>query len=257
MLRGTTRRLMSVTILVGVLSTMTHYCQADTFTVTSQPAGVQTPNGITGTYETFDGSTYSNGVSSVTGTYTGSFSLVSADAYGGAGGTGLYIRVASLSSYTLTLNASANYFGLWISALDSGNQLQFYNGNTLVSTFLPSNYAQLVGACPTSASQPNYCGNPNANFYNQDAAEQFAYLNFYDLSGTFNKVVFTETALAGGGIFESDNQTAALLVNGTPVSGTPLATTPEPASWIFCSIGLCCMLAFSNSTKHYKRTSSV
>ena len=32
------------------------------------------------------------------------------------------------------------------------------------------------------------CGNPNPAFNNQDPGEQYAYLNFFDSNGTFNKI---------------------------------------------------------------------
>ncbi len=218
---------------------------ADTFNATYLSAGVQTPAGITSTYETFNNPNFVGNalVSSITGTYTGSFQILSADTYGGAGGAGNFIQVPAVSSYTLTLNSTANYFGLWFSALDGGNQLQFYNNNTLLYSFTPSAYMQLVGTCPTNAPEPNYCGNPNPNFYNQDSGEQFAYLNFYDLDGSFNKVVFTETNYDGN--FESDNQAVALLANGTPVVGTPIEATPEPASWSYAALGLCGIAGFA------------
>ena len=252
-----TRRFISALLFTGIASVVPQYSLADTFSATYLAPGVQTPAGITTTYETFDGSTFANGTSSITGTYTGSYNLVSANTYGGAGGTGRYIQTTGPGSYTLSLNAGSNYFGLWFSALDAGNQLQFFNGNTLLYTFLPSTYAQLVGVCPTSAPQPNFCGNPNTNFFNQDSGEQFAYLNFYDLSGTFNKVVFTET-ISGNG-FESDNQTAALLGNGTPIIGTPLGATPEPASWVYGLTACGMMAAFcrASSRRNYMSNKQV
>jgi hypothetical protein len=209
---------------------------ADTFDASYLAPGVQTPSGITTHYETFDNNfngTSTFGGSSVTGTYSG-YTLSGATEYGGAGGSGDFIEAQNLTSYTLSLSSSINYFGLWFSALDQGNELQFYNNGSLLYTFSPANYAALVGTCPTSASEPNYCGNPNADFYEQDAGEQFAYLNFYDSNGTFNKVVFTETTSIGA--FESDNQAVATLT--APPNGTTLTSTPEPASWVYGITGL-------------------
>jgi hypothetical protein len=163
----------------------------------------------------------------VTGTYTGDYSIRGADEYGGAGGTGNYIDLfvpdEVTYSYTLTLSTPQNYFGIWFSALDAGNELQFYNGSTLEYTFLPSDYRALVGACPTTAPEPNYCGNPNGDCYDQDSGEQFAYLNFYDTGSTFTSVVFTET----GAAFESDNQAVGLNV---PIIGTNISGVPEPSN---------------------------
>ncbi|MEO6983371.1 MAG: PEP-CTERM sorting domain-containing protein [Edaphobacter sp.] len=213
---------------------------ADTFTVAYLGAGVQTPTGVTTNYETFDGSfngtTNFNG-SAITGTYSNSYLIESPGQYGAAGGTGSYISVPNGGSYSLTLSQGINYFGLWFSALDQGNQLAFYNGNTLVYSFSPTNYEQLVGACPTAAPSPNYCGNPNPNFLGQDSAQQYAYLNFYDMNGTFDKVVFSENPAVGE--FESDNHAVALLNPGSTIPGTPLTgVTPEPSSFILLGTGI-------------------
>ncbi len=210
---------------------------ADTFALSYLGAGVQTPS-ATNFYETFNGAfngtTNFNG-SPVTGTYSGGYTIANADQYGGAGGSGMYVDTnGGLTSYTLTLNANVNYFGMWFSALDQGNQLTFYNGNTLVFTFTPSSYAQLVGACPTGAPEPNFCGNPNGSFFNQDSGEQFAFLNFLDTNGTFNKIVFTENPAVGN--FESDNHAVAN-ITGDP-GGTSLNPVPEPSTLLFGLTGL-------------------
>jgi hypothetical protein len=164
---------------------------ADSFTVTYLAPGVQTPTGITTNFETFDEPTFSgttnfNG-SSITGTYSGPYQIRTADEFGGANGTGNFIATPDGGSYTLTLSQKVNYFGLWFSALDQGNELTFYNGATVVEKFSPTNYATLVGNCPGTA----FCGNPNSNFLGQDGSQQFAYLNFFDMTGSFDTIVFT------------------------------------------------------------------
>ena len=93
-----------------------------------------------------------------------------------------------------------NYFGLWFSALDNGNDLKFYDGSTLLLDFTPALFQKLTGACPNA-----FCGNPNSQFLGQDGNEQFAFLNFFDTTGYIDEIVFTETTSAG---LESDNQTA-------------------------------------------------
>ena len=137
----------------------------------------------------------------ISGTYSGGLVISSADQYGGAGGTGYYPELfASGNGYTLTLTTSGglpgvNYFGLWFSALDAGNDLKFYENGTLLLDFTPVLFQSLVGACPNSSNA--FCGNPNAIFLNQDSGEQFAFLNFYDETGYFNEVVFTESGDGG------------------------------------------------------------
>jgi len=210
---------------------------ADPLTITTLAPGVQVPTGITTYYESFDTAASSGGTlttnfngSPVTGTYTGSFAILPADAYGGANGTKFISTSGTSSSYTLTLDKPVNYFGLWFSALDAGNSINFYNGKDLVDTFSASNFIGMVGSC--SGKTNAYCSNPNNGL---DAAEQFAYLNFYDSTGTFNKIVFDQDTSSGQ--FESDNQTVAslsLAPGGIPISGV----TPEPATLFLFGTGL-------------------
>lgn len=171
----------------------------------------------------------------IQGTYSGNMTRSSNYTYGGAGGSGYYPTVSN-ASYTLILTTTGsipgvNYFGLWFSALDNGNQLQFYEDNTLLYTFTPATFRSLVGACPGSA----FCGNPNNG---DDSNEQFAFLNFFDVDGYFNKIVFTQTTSAG---FESDNHTVAYLNPAIP-SGTVIAAVPEPDSIDLLVVGVPVMI---------------
>jgi hypothetical protein len=230
--------------------------RADSFTVTYLGSGVQTPQGITSYYETFNSVSVVNGSfttnfngSPITGTYSGAFEILPADVYGGAGGTGSYLAQEFMQSTTLTLSQDVNYFGLWFSALDNGNQLQFYDGSTLVYSFTPQDFSAGVGACPSSSG---YCGNPNDGDAN--SKQQYAYINFYDTVGSFNKVVFTE---GPGGNFESDNSAIAMVDSG-PV-GTVVVDdlTPEPPSLILMGTGLVCLSLFSRKRFRGARASNL
>ncbi len=207
---------------------------ADSFSISYLAPGVQAPTS-TSHYETFDSSikgplvTNFNG-SGITGTYTGNYTLIGANAWGGAGGSQYIKTNGSATSYSLKLSQAVNYFGLWFSALDPGNSLSFYNGNTLVRTFSPTNFISMVGACPTAGNP--FCGNPNNGL---DSVEQFAYLNFYDTNGTFDTIVFSQ--LLNSGEFESDNHAIANLTAAP--SGTLIdADAPEPASLFLVGTGI-------------------
>jgi hypothetical protein len=172
----------------------------------------------------------------IDGTYTGGLLTYGADEYGGAGGTGLYPEIFKTDgSYTLALSTNGvpgvNYFGLWFSALDAGNLLQFYSGSTLLYTFTPADFITLVGACNGSNQ---FCGNPNyANHMTDSSAdngEQFAFLNFFDTdpAAYITSIVFSEPN--GGGGFESDNHTVAYIDPITVDTGTQIYG-PEPSSF--------------------------
>jgi PEP-CTERM motif len=238
--------------LAGFILLAAGMSKADPITVTYGAAGTMTPNaasvcgstaGCTVGYETFSYATpgtlssYTSNFSSGTGVasvYSGVYSPIqinAADQYGGAGGTGNYDAVFGTSNTLTVANTQTgrgiNYFGIWISALDSGNELQFYNGGTLVYTFTSQNLITALGSCANGNAGNAYCGNPSD--YYADSGEQFAYVNFVDTVGTFNKIVFTQT---GGGGFESDNQAVAYN------SAFTTTGTPEPASILIMGAGL-------------------
>lgn len=208
---------------------------ADTVTASYLSAGTQVP--ATASYETFNSlptgsgsgfSTTFNG-SGYTGTYTGGITITPADVFGGAGGTGAYpTALGAGATYTLTLDHGANYLGLWLSAVDPANLLQFYNGSSLVYSFTPTELSAALGGCPGSA----FCGNPNGG---GNTAQQYVYLNFYDSTGIFDRIVFTE---ADSGGLESDNHTVGML--SAPPAGTPINPTPipEPASVVLLLTGM-------------------
>jgi hypothetical protein len=214
---------------------------ASTISVSYLAPGVQDPSAITPNYETFNtpGSivggafvTTFNG-SGITGTYSGDDYQAPADQYNGAGGTGSYNDVDTQGTYTLTLSTGVNYFGYYLGALDAGNQLQLFDGNTLVYTFTPQDLINALGTCDGSGSNP-YCGNPHSPYTGDNNRQLYAYVNFYDSGATFDKIVFTETIPDAG--YESDNHAVAILT--TPPGGTPLNPVPEPSSLVLLGTGV-------------------
>ena len=218
--------------IAAILSLAGSTAQADNFTVSYLSPGVQAP--ASGSYETFTSFAPANGLSSITtsvGTMSGTFDIIPAGVYGGAGGVGNYLAVEDGNSATLNITSASSTFGLWFSALDAGNTITFEENGTIVYTFNAAQFIAGVGACPGSA----YCGNPNIAPPNyNDPDEQFAYINFVDYSGVFNSVVFSEVNQANSN-FELDNVTLASQGTG---SGTTLNPTPEPSSLMLLGTGV-------------------
>jgi hypothetical protein len=237
--------------LAGLFLLVAGTSAAGPISVSYSAAGVETPStsavcgttaGCTVGYETFSyapvgsDASYTSNFSSGTGTasaYAGVYSPVqvnSADQYGGAGGNGNYDVVFGASnSLTITNNTTGggvNYFGLWISAADAGNELQFFDSsNNLIFTYSAQDMINALGSCANGNAGNAYCGNPSD--YDADSGELFAYVNFFDTLGTISKIVFTQN---GGGGFESDNHAVAY--------NSALSAVPEPASLTLMSAGL-------------------
>jgi len=170
----------------------------------------------------------------ITGTYSGAFGIHAADQYGGAGGRGRYaVTFDQGAGYTLRLGHDAsvpgiNHFGMALSALDGGNFLDFYRGGSLVYSYTPANLIKTLGACPGP-----YRGNPTSPA--QNTKEQYAFINFFDQSGTFDQVTFHQGAGFGGG-YESDNHTVGYrTTNAVFGLGIPV---PEPAGLGLIGAGL-------------------
>jgi hypothetical protein len=228
-------------VLAGLLSSFS--ASATAFYVTGEAPGVlNSTAGFTSVgVETFDNRSGSNGFTTdfggaaglggLTGTFTGTFSVVGADQYGGAGGSN-YITDND-SSFTLTLSQDVTYFGLWVSAMNDGNVVTILdsNGNTL-TTFDTASMAALIG------SNHAYYGNPSGPYAGLDSDEPFAFVNFFDQSGSFNTI-----QISGAG-FESDNFTVGTFTStsGTGVAGTA-SDVPEPASFAALGMGIGGLLA--------------
>jgi hypothetical protein len=160
-----------------------------------------------------------------------------ADQYGGAGGTGQYAVTFGNPGFSLDLSTSlpggVTYFGFWLSALDGGNTVTFFQGGTQLFAFNANDVRNFINGLPNASSY--YC-NPTASFAGQNCGEPYAFLNFYAGGSTrFTRISFDQ--VTGGG-YESDNHTVG---RWNRISGTvfviPGSSVPEPASWALLLAG--------------------
>lgn len=191
-------------------------------TATFSSYGVETFDGLSsGLYPSFDSSF---GGTSITGSFSNA-TIVPANQYGGAGGGGNYVTDNN-GNFSMTTTSNLTYFGLWISALNSTNNLDFYNGTTLVESFVPADLIALV------IGNSAYKGNPSWGGIDKDPGEPFAFVNFFDTTGTFNKIT-----VSGFG-YESDNYTVGTFTSQSGVAVGPVADVPEPLSLALLGIGI-------------------
>ncbi len=147
------------------------------------------------------------GNGAITGVYTPdvgrlSVQINNADQYGGAGGTGQYIVAFGDTPYTLTLTNDTivnpngiNYFGYWLSALDAGNQVSFYRGNTLLKSLTPGGRSGQHGQLPRRRllRQPERA----VPWAKTAASPSCSSISMTRPGGTFDKVVFSENSAVG------------------------------------------------------------
>jgi hypothetical protein len=205
--------------------------------VTAEAPGVQSsqvPGVTTETFDSFAAGHYTS-ISTAVGLLTSPDAVVSAASqFGGAGGNTHYLAVQNVQIITLALPAPQTYFGMWWSAADLGNIVNFYSGPTLVGTFVPAGTFAALG--------DSYKGNPNPAFPIGDPTEKFAYLNFVGTGGTtFDTVVFRNTDSSTA--FEIDNLSI------------PGSATPEPSS-LFVSGGLAALVAIGAVRRRRALTNS-
>jgi len=141
--------------------------------------------------------------------------------YGGAYATGVFPQGAG----SLNLTTPVNYFGLWISALDTNNTIRIYSDSTRAERLIEFNVASLTDIIGSGSPSNLYYGNPNWQLIgapSQQAAnggEPYAFVNFYH---TTPGARFSYVELSGSN-FEYDNFTVG---NYSSTSGTnPDATS--------------------------------
>lgn len=173
----------------------------------------------------------------ITGTFGGVYSIQAANQYGGAGNTGRFATAhAGTPGFDIKLTHTAalpgiNYFGLAISALNAGNTVTLKRAGLTVASYGPTDLIKAVKPCPDAANR--YCGNPTTN---ANAGEQYAFVNFFDLSGYFDEVLLTET----GGGFEADNYTVGYIDTAATFG---INTVPEPGSAAIMAMALAAVAA--------------
>jgi hypothetical protein len=220
------------------LATVSRPVMAASFTISIENAGVQNAqlsNLVNANVQTFDTQTqgysatgfqWDEGTKNI-GSYKNTL-IMNPDQYGAADGTGKYFDVDTNRSgngqtvSTLNLTTAQSYFGLWWSAGDASNVLEFYSKGNLVERITTADVASYIGKLPNSGG---YNGNPTSTYKGQDSNEPFAFINFYDVAGTFDQVKFTNI---GGTGFESDNHTVA--TGYKSITGNVVTAVPESSS---------------------------
>ena len=205
---------LSVATILGQVGS----AQAFTFNMSN---GINGPGGVTnqGAYSDFSGKStvktidFNSGVLPTTGFAKYSFigtgsSSVLTDVWAPAGAnaevnTSKYLAVFTGKSVEIKLDSSANYFGMDLGAISSGNTLSFYRGTTLIKTY---NTDDMNSRATLSASQHRNEKNGYGHFYADNANERF------------DRMVISQV---GNGGFESDN-------HSFNIGEHDVRKTPEP-----------------------------
>ena len=205
-------------LAASTLTGFTSLNAADMIITAREGAGAESSSLANTFQETFNN--LSTGVNNnVSWTGVGTFDTLNvknSDQYGGAGGSKYAVEGLNVvNKTTLSLNQNSQYFGLWWSAGDAANVMDFYNGGNLVAHFTTQNLMSLL---PSS-----YNGNPDPSHLGQNTGEKYGFINFIgDASTSWDKIVFSNN---GGSGFEADNYTSRVAAWNPSVDG-PLPGTP-------------------------------
>lgn len=199
---------------------------------TFEAAGVQNTTVQPGEYnvETFDNlslgakSGTSARFESAIGSFSGSYTVKSADQYGGAGGNTRYIYANNtnlLLDFTQKNPTGIGYFGFWWSAGSRANSLEITTVDGKVHRYT----TRTILESPFLTQQ--HFGNPNNPFKGHNIGEPYVFLNFFATDDA-SKIKYVNMS---GSNFESDNYTTA--VNRQPITGDPAepgtCTAPQSA----------------------------
>lgn len=221
-------KLLTTSLAIGLLSLVTASLAQATVIVTyaEKPGLLQSSFINTTTYDFNSLSTglhtdvvwsgtNAKGETVTTGTFNQLY-IKSADQYGGADGSNYSVQGVNspVTSTILNLNSPSSYFGLWWSAGDGANVLDFYSGangsGNLIAEFTTANLLKVLSK--------SYNGNPNTGTYGgKDASEPFTFLNFFATPGNaWASVVFRNSSGSG---FEADNISSRVAVYDRATDG--------------------------------------
>jgi hypothetical protein len=194
---------------------------------------------LTETFSGFTTGVYTNNLVANIGTYqldaTSRLAVVANNQYGT--GTGNYVALGAQSSssapVTLQLSGSHSYFGFSWNAGDANNELFFYDGSELVGYYSTANVTGLLKNATVTAlngatyQSSDYYGQPGTHL---NSNEPYAFINFIDQGGKFDKIVFGNSHTTGTG-FESDNHTIRIAAPGPDTSFVFVGSAvPEPGN---------------------------
>lgn len=165
--------------------------------------------------------------------------IIANDQYGGHE-EGNYLGITAGSSLTISLGTTeyvngAQYFGFYFTAGDARNQIDLYDGDTLLLSFSTASLIALLPKDTTvgtinggSHNTNDYYGKPGTG---QNSNEPYAYLHFVATGGsTFDKIVLQQNT-GSTAIFENDNHS---IMEVAPASIPPtfigvVDPVPEPS----------------------------
>jgi len=218
-MKTTSRSLIVLTAAAMLAATAAVNASDFIITAASGPGSFNTTLGGTSvmTFDNLNTGVNNNVSWSGVGTFD-SLNIKNADQYGGANGTRYAVEgLGVVPTTTLSLNQSSSYFGMWWSAGDAANQLNFYKSGSLVASFDTANLMSQLSSA--------YNGNPNSGTYHgQDSGEKFGFINFIgDATTSWDQIQFSNNAGSG---FEADNYTSRVAgwnpaTDGT-IPGTPV-----------------------------------
>lgn len=188
----------------GVLNTTVNFDFFGVETLDNRPTG----------YQSFQTDFGGNGM--VGGTIM-NVMVNNADIYGGANGT--QYAFTGAPPITIQLDTEVNYFGFWLSALNTGNLVTFFLGNNQLASYDAATVFDGVQDLGL------YHCMPSGPFEGANCGEPYAFVNFFSIGGGFDRI-----ELSGPGV-EADNFTVGRYAEGE-------VDVPEPGTVGLLGLGI-------------------